>query len=355
MMMLSALLAGCLLLMTSQGIYAQPAPDGECTTAVAILASMPETFSILEALIVVASAVDPPFYEGLSDPTSDPFTAFAPTNDAFGELFDTFEINAEQALAASPEEIDQLLKYHVLPGALFSSDFTEGEVVTTASGDTITVELPNILTPSVEVQVIQADVEACSGVVHVINGVLLPLSEDEVEVLEDSPADELAPIVDGPGCTTALALALENPDFSTLESLILYAFSTDPEFYSQINNPAAEFTIFAPTNDAFQELLDTLGVRLSVLLGDDGSRELVDSILKYHTLATTQPAEVLNSESSVVTALGSDLGIALPSIEASFSNATVISADNLACSGIVHVIDTVLMPFNPEDLGSPPV
>ena len=50
-----------------------------------------------------------------------------------------------------------------------------------------------------EAQVIQADVEACSGVVHVINGVLLPLSEDEVEVLEDSPADELAPIVDGPG------------------------------------------------------------------------------------------------------------------------------------------------------------
>ena len=60
----------------------------------------------------VASPVDPDFYAGLSDPDSDPFTAFAPTNEAFEKLFDAFDITAEDALSASPEEIDSLLKNH---------------------------------------------------------------------------------------------------------------------------------------------------------------------------------------------------------------------------------------------------
>lgn len=347
-MMLSALLAGCLLLMASQGIYAQPAPDGECNTAVMILSADPDTFSTLEALVVAASPVDPEFYAGLSDPDSDPFTAFAPTNEAFEKLFDAFDITAEDALSASPEEIDALLKNHVLPGAIFSSDFTKGEELETAAGETITVDLPNISTESSEVQVIGADVEACQGVVHVIDGVLIPLSEEEFETLEDSPVPE--PISEGPGCSTALALALENPDFSSLEALILFAFSVDPEFYGGINDPTAEFTLFAPTNDAFEDLLDALGVRLGVLLGNEDSRELVDTILKYHVLPSTQTAEMLASQESVVTALGSDLNIALPTIEGLFSNATVTSADNQACSGVVHVVDQVLLPVDPADL-----
>ena len=70
------------------------------------------------------------------------------------------------------------------------------------------IDLPNISTESSEVQVIGADVEACQGVVHVIDGVLLPLSEEEFETLEDSPVPE--PISEGPGrIHTKHSMALE--------------------------------------------------------------------------------------------------------------------------------------------------
>jgi uncharacterized surface protein with fasciclin (FAS1) repeats len=106
-----------------------------------------------------------------------PFTVFAPTNEAFDALpagtLDTLLQPANQSQLAS------VLTYHVVPGAVLASDLTDGMVVPTVAGDTLTVGVGAdgvTLTDASggTVSVSSADIQAGNGVVHVIDGVLLP-------------------------------------------------------------------------------------------------------------------------------------------------------------------------------------
>jgi len=106
-----------------------------------------------------------------------PFTVFAPTNEAFAKLpagtVDTL---------LKPENKDTLTKvltYHVVPGEVLSGSLKDGMVVTTVEGETLTVGVGTdgvTLTDASgnKVSVAKADIEAGNGVVHVIDGVLLP-------------------------------------------------------------------------------------------------------------------------------------------------------------------------------------
>ena len=79
----------------------------------------------------------------------------------------------------------------VLPGvALSSSDITEGDVLDTVLGAPLVADLPVIKSTSDEVEVVQADVVACGGIIHVIDGVLLPITEEELDILEGAPEEE---------------------------------------------------------------------------------------------------------------------------------------------------------------------
>jgi uncharacterized surface protein with fasciclin (FAS1) repeats len=106
-----------------------------------------------------------------------PFTVFAPVNDAFAALpagtLDTLLL---------PENEDQLtavLTYHVVPQEAMSDDLTDGMTITTVQGQPLTVGVSDTGVTLTDangnaVSVVQADIEAGNGVVHVIDGVLLP-------------------------------------------------------------------------------------------------------------------------------------------------------------------------------------
>lgn len=101
-----------------------------------------------------------------------PYTVFAPTNDAFAELGER-QLNE----LLEPENRDQLtniLTYHVVPGEMTAAMLEDGQQLETAQGETLTVRVSG---DSVEVDgatVVQSDVEASNGVVHVIDTVLSP-------------------------------------------------------------------------------------------------------------------------------------------------------------------------------------
>lgn len=108
--------------------------------------------------------------------TEGPFTVFAPTDDAFAQLPEgTLDSLLE------PRNQDQLagiLTYHVVPGEVMAADVMPGEVQT-VNGETFTVSMDGenvVLTDAAgnEVTVVQTDIPASNGVVHVIDGVLLP-------------------------------------------------------------------------------------------------------------------------------------------------------------------------------------
>lgn len=122
-----------------------------------------EAFSTLVAAVTAAGLVETLQGEG-------PFTVFAPTDDAFAALPE----GTVEALLEDIPTLTAILTYHVVPGAVMSGDLAAGctdvETVNGATaeicaGDSVTID---------GATVVQADIEASNGVIHVIDAVILP-------------------------------------------------------------------------------------------------------------------------------------------------------------------------------------
>jgi uncharacterized surface protein with fasciclin (FAS1) repeats len=107
---------------------------------------------------------------GLGDTLADggPFTVFAPTDDAFVAL----PQETVQGLLADPPALVRVLTYHVVPGRITSAQITHDSEQKTVEGGVLTLAVNGVTVN--DATVIQADVEAENGVIHVINRVLIP-------------------------------------------------------------------------------------------------------------------------------------------------------------------------------------
>jgi len=142
----------------------------EVASDIVALAVKTEALSTLVAAVQAADLVET--LQGTG-----PFTVLAPTNDAFAALpagtLDTL------LLPENKDDLAAILTYHVIAGEVLAADLTNGQVVTTVNGGTLTVEITDAGVFFVDAnggkaQVESADVNASNGVVHVIDAVLLP-------------------------------------------------------------------------------------------------------------------------------------------------------------------------------------
>merc|ERR1719456_2063817 len=153
----------------------QPVYDGK---SIVQLAESVSELSTLVAAVVAGGLADT-----LSSPG--PFTVFAPTNEAFSAL----PAGALEKLMKpeNKKELVDILTYHVLPEAVFSTDLKASQAVKTVEGRTLEVTksggLVRVGPSSKDLKnVIKADNLASNGVVHVIDGVLLPPSPTAIVV-----------------------------------------------------------------------------------------------------------------------------------------------------------------------------
>jgi len=103
-----------------------------------------------------------------------PFTVFAPTNEAFAALpAGTVDSLLEPANKA---QLVDVLTYHVVAGNVQAKDLKDGQMLKTVEGKSLTVRVVGTMVLVNSVKVITADVEASNGVVHIVDGVLLPPS-----------------------------------------------------------------------------------------------------------------------------------------------------------------------------------
>ena len=126
------------------------------------VASNTEGFSTLVTAIKAADLVDTLNGQG-------PFTVFAPTDEAFAALPE----GALEGLLADPQQLASVLTLHVVAGKAEAADVVGLSDVTTVQGKTLAIDT----TDGVSVggaKVIQADVSASNGVIHVIDRVILP-------------------------------------------------------------------------------------------------------------------------------------------------------------------------------------
>merc|ERR1719261_616920 len=99
-----------------------------------------------------------------------PFTVFAPTNEAFAKL----PANVLAGLLKNPIALDKVLEYHVVAGKALSTDLHDRESIKTLNGASVEVHIQGGKVSINNANVIQANVLASNGVVHVIDTVLIP-------------------------------------------------------------------------------------------------------------------------------------------------------------------------------------
>jgi len=183
------------------------------------------------------------------------FTVFAPTDAAFAKLGqDTID-----ALLADPETLSNILLYHVVPDAVVRARDArqlDGSSVTAANGDEIGIQVNNKRLFINDSKILAANVHASNGIIHVINNVLIPPSQMPKVTMN---------IVD-----TAVAAG----SFNTLTSLLVATGLDDV-----LSDASTQFTVFAPTDDAFAALDPT------ILASLQANPELLKSVLLYHVLA----------------------------------------------------------------------
>lgn len=134
------------------------------------LASQTEALSTLVAAVKAAGLVETLQSDG-------PFTVFAPTNEAFAALPDgTLE---SLLLEENRDQLVKILTYHVVPGKVMSTDLSDGMTAGTVEGSEVTIGVTSNGVTVDDASVVQADVEASNGVVHVIDAVILPKEESD--------------------------------------------------------------------------------------------------------------------------------------------------------------------------------
>lgn len=251
---------------------------------------------------------------------TDNYTVFAPTNAAFDALLSSFGVSSITDLDKGV--VTQILLYHVVAGSVKSTDLTTDYYGTAATFGASMEALDIYATVGTSVMindatVATADVEASNGTVHIIDKVLtLP---------------------------TVVTHALNNPNFSILvQALTRPSLGVD---YVGLLSGGGPFTVFAPTNDAFMALLTELNVTQLADIDDD----TLNAVLQYHVVnGANVVAGDLSNEQVVETFGGSTFSIDLTNgaaiLDARGRTSNIIITDVQADNGVVHAIDTVILP-----------
>jgi len=204
--------------------------------------------------------------------------------------------------------LTDILTYHVIGSEVVSSALTNGQIVQPVSAtNTIKISVNSDGVFANQSKVTTADITSDNGVVHVISEVVLP-SETVIDIAIDN------------GFTSLTAAVVQEGLLSTL------------------TNPHGQFTVFAPTDAAFDDLAIALGTNLSGVLANPD----LTNILLYHAL----DSKVLSTDltnGTVTTLNGQNITVDL-SMGVMINDANVTSADILSDNGVVHVLDRVLLP-----------
>lgn len=253
--------------------------------------------------------------------TSGSFTLFAPRDDAFdmadrtlvGRLYQTPYLMHTQ----------DLIKYHILEDRVCGLELGTEKEFEAANGETLTSSgssgsytlNPSHNRDSSQVSLIHPDELASNGVLHALDQLLLPkwVFQEVFNLFEDLS------------------------EYSTMHELVVAASMEDI-----FSDSSGRLTVFAPTNGAFAQLDSSV---LQCLRLDP---DITTTVLRSHAIDGLQNSETLSDRRNVYGTLQIGVSIAITAGEGLTLNGStkVVDPDNLAFSGILHGIDSVLLPEN---------
>jgi transforming growth factor-beta-induced protein len=237
-----------------------------------------------------------------------PFTVFAPTDEAFAKL----PAGTVESLL-TPENKGRLagiLTYHVVAGKVLAKQVVGLKGAKTVNGQRVDIKTDNAIVMVDGAQVVTTDVQCDNGVIHIIDSVLLPSDKSIPEV----------------------AIAAEK--FTTLIAAVKAAGLAD------VLSGPGPFTVFAPTDEAFAKLPTSA---VQDLLKPENKQKLAD-ILKYHVVAGRVYSEGVVGLKTANSIAGLPISVNVNIDGVKMNNSKFLATDIDASNGVIHVIDSVLMP-----------
>lgn len=182
-----------------------------------------------------------------------PFTVFAPSNEAFEGLFR--EVGVTNIRQIPADVLQGLLLYHIVNGRLLTKNITAGDRQTFLPETSLSfIGTGNNIRINEEVSIVRRDIEATNGMIHMVDAVLFPPSNNIMEALENNENTILVQALIASGLAETLATG-------------------------------GPFTIFAPSNAAFQRYLTDNLITGTELL----ESPLLETILSYHVVEGLLP------------------------------------------------------------------
>lgn len=159
-------LAGLLVLSLGLNLLAGTAKSEPASRDIVETAIAAGSFDTLATALKAAGLVDTLKGKG-------PFTVFAPTDEAFAKL----PPGALEALLADKAKLTAVLTYHVVAGKVMAADAMKLDSAKTVNGQSLTLKAKNGAVLVDNAKVVQADIQASNGVIHVIDSVILPKTQ----------------------------------------------------------------------------------------------------------------------------------------------------------------------------------
>jgi len=256
------------------------------------------------------------------------FTVFAPTNDAFNAILGA--LGAETVLSCNV--LPTVLAFHVAQGRLDSKAVLARSDIQMLSGERAAIAGTTIAGAQINLGLI--DIKASNGIVHVVDAVLLPQS-----ILTALGGGPLAARNEAarPGTSTIVERAQATPFLSTL----LFAVSESDtrcgtNFGATLSGKQGQYTVFAPTNDAFTALIGQLGAPVVL------SCDVLPKVLAYHVTTGRQTSVSVLRKKQLRMLSGEFAEVSGTTVGGAPLNLQYV--DLSASNGVVHVVDAVLLP-----------
>jgi transforming growth factor-beta-induced protein len=244
---------------------------------------------------------------------ADPFTVFAPIDAAFGKL--AVGVVADLVKPENKPTLTKILQYHVVDSLVTTGSINRMTVaanVTTLGGVSVKVSKNGNNVMVNNAAVVTADVFNSNGMIHAIDSVLLP----PLDIVET---------------------AVLNGNFKTLVQALIKA-----DLVNTLKD-TGPFTVFAPTDAAFKKLPN--GTVEDLLKPEN--KEKLSNILKYHVIGkrvTSGDINMMTKPAEVQMLAGGTVTVTKDGNSIKINDATVTTPDVSNTNGVIHIIDTVLMP-----------
>ncbi|MEM8886100.1 MAG: fasciclin domain-containing protein [Planctomycetota bacterium] len=201
-------------------------------------------------------------------------------------------------------------KYHVVSGNVKAAQVVKLNGAVTLQGQRVNIKFAEGKVSVDNANVVKADIACTNGVIHVIDSVILPEMKDITQVAAGAKT-----------FNTLLAAAKAAGLAETLAT-------------------KGPFTVFAPTDAAFAKLPE--GTVANLLKPEN--KETLKAVLLYHVVSGRVYSETAVTLSSAPTVQGAKIAISVKDGQPMVNNAKIVATDIDASNGVIHVIDTVILP-----------